>query len=101
MNSREPERFLPEAMADWRIKPQPDPNFRATVWARISARRQAPSFGHYVRAHGSLVASAFAVALLIGGWVGREQARTRLSHDRAEIVSAYVQALDARTMPMR
>lgn len=101
MSSQEPQSFLPETMANWRVKPRADPNFRAIVWERISARSQVASFGHYVRAHGSLVASAFAIALLLGGWVGREQARTRVSHDRAEIASAYVQALDARTMPMR
>jgi len=95
MNSSDP---LSRLLLHWRLRPQRDPNFRAAVWARIDRQRSAPTFGTYVRAHASLVTGALAVALLLGGWVGREQARAQVSRDRAEIVRAYVQALDARAM---
>lgn len=100
MNSEEQEGYLSRELADWRVRPPRDPNFRASVWARISRSQSAPAFGIYVRAHASLVAGALAIAVVLGGLVGRTQARERVSHDRAELARAYVQALDARAMTM-
>lgn len=97
MNSPDP---LSRLLADWRLRPPRDPNFRASVWARITRSQSAPAFGVYVRAHASLVAGALAIAVVLGGLVGRTQARERVSHDRAELARAYVQALDARAMTM-
>jgi hypothetical protein len=97
MNSPDP---LSRLLADWRLRPPRDPNFRASVWARIGRGQSAPTFGTYLRAHTSLAAGVLAIALVLGGLVGREQARERVSRDRTELARAYVQALDARAMSM-
>lgn len=100
MNSEKQEDRLSRELADWRLRPPRDPNFRASVWAGISRARFAPGFGVYVRSHPSLIAGALAIAVVLGGLAGRTEARERVSHDRAELVRAYVQALDARAMTM-
>jgi hypothetical protein len=100
MNSFEGDERLSQTLAEWRIAPRRDPTFRTGVWARITAARNAASWTSYARAHTVTLASAMALALLVGGWVGREQARSRVAADRAELAQIYVQALDARTMQM-
>jgi hypothetical protein len=97
MNSPDP---ISRLLAGWHLRPTRDPNFRTSVWARIARRQSAPTFGMYLRAHTSLAAGALAIALVLGGLAGRTQARERVSHDRAELARAYVQALDARAMSM-
>lgn len=89
---------LPGALKDWRVSPQRDPQFRSSVWQRIEAGRREASWRGYARAHAGFVAGALAVALMAGGWAGREQARARAEADRATIATAYVRALDARAM---
>lgn len=100
MKSLEADKRLSQALADWRVDPTRDSGFRTAVWARIAAVQRAASWSSYARAHALRLAGAMAVALVLGGWVGREQARSRVEADRAEIARAYVQALDARTMQM-
>lgn len=89
---------LSRALADWRVAPRRSPQFRATVWARIEAARRAPTWTGYLRAHGALVAGALAVAVIVGAWRGREQARERDATARAALVADYVHGLDARWM---
>ena len=98
MKSPEEDGSLTRALADWRVAPRRDPQFRTAVWARIEAARSAPSWNGYARRHAPALAGALAVALVLGAWVGREQARARVAADRDVIARAYVQALDARTM---
>lgn len=100
MNSPEKDEALSSALRDWRLDPPRDPQFRAAVWARIEASRRGLPWLGYARAHATMLVGALAVALAVGGWVGREQARARVAADRAQIASAYVQALDARAMAM-
>ena len=99
MNSppSEPDR-LPRVLADWRVAPARNPQFRAAVRARIETARGAPTWSDYVRAHGALVAGALAVAVVVGAWRGREQARERDAMARATLVAEYVHGLDARWM---
>lgn len=99
MNPSEPERSLSPLLAAWRVVPLRDPRFRSAVWQRIEDARRLP-WGRYARRHAPALAGALAAALLLGAWVGRDQARARVEADRAQIVSAYVQALDARSMAM-
>lgn len=40
------------------------------------------------------------VAIALGAFTGREQARSRSAKESARLAAAYVQGLDARTMPM-
>lgn len=100
MNLPEAEDQLTKTLANWVVAPRRDPAFRASVWSRIEALPRPTSWPGYARAHAGVLAGAMAVALVIGGWVGREQARSRVEADRMEIVAAYVQALDARSMTM-
>lgn len=98
MNPTDSERLLSRALADWRVTPRRSPKFRADVWARIERDRRAPTWTGYLRAHGALVAAALAVAVLIGGWSGRERAKAREAQAQAALVAEYVHGLDARWM---
>lgn len=98
MNAPDPHDSLSRTLAEWRVRPPRSPEFRSNVWTRIAALRGGVSWGGFVRAHAPMVAAACAFAVVAGGWVGREQARSEVNEDRAYIVEAYVRALDARTM---
>lgn len=100
MNSPESNDFLSRTLADWRVAPRRNPQFRTAVWARIDAARGAVSWPGYARAHAAVLAGALALAVLAGGWVGTERAQARVAAERAEMVTAYVQSLDARAMTM-
>ncbi|ACB74840.1 hypothetical protein [Opitutus terrae] len=98
MKSPEQNDLFADVLADWRVQPPRDPNFRAAVWARIAATSRGLSWAGYARTHLAALAGALALALLLGGWAGREQARSVVAADRAEIAATYVQTLDARAM---
>jgi hypothetical protein len=98
MSSSNPNESLARTLAEWRVAPSRNPQFRTDVWARIEAARHAPSWTGYVRAHGALVAGALMLALVLGGWTGRERARERDAAARAALVTEYVHGLDARWM---
>ena len=98
MNSLNPNETLSRALADWRVVPPRNPRFRAEVSARIEAARCTPTWTGYMRAHGTLVAGALMLAVVLGAWTGREQARERAAAARAAIVADYVHGLDARWM---
>jgi hypothetical protein len=99
MNSSE-RNDVSRTLGDWEVRPQRDPGFRSAVWARIERVKARRSWTGYARSHAAVLAGALAVALAVGGWVGRERAQARVAADRAQIASAYVQALDARTMSL-
>ena len=100
MKSPESDEMLSRALADWRVVPRRDATFRTAVWARIEGAEKAASWTGYARAHVALLTGAMATAVVLGGGGGREQAQARVAADRAEIATAYVQSLDARTMRM-
>ena len=70
MKSLEPDERLARALAEWRVTPRRDALFRASVWARIEATRRTSSWMGYARAHAVGLASAMALALVLGGWAG-------------------------------
>ena len=98
MNAPEPDDSLPRTLADWRVTPRRDPQFRSAVWARLAATRRAPAWTSYARAHSALVAGALAVAVVLGALGGRERARARVEAESDRLASSYVRAMDARTM---
>jgi Lon protease-like protein len=100
MKSPETNDVLSRALTAWRVAPPRNPRFRAAVWARLEAARMAVTWPGYARAHAAVLAGALALAVVAGGWVGTERAQARVAAERAEIVSAYVQSLDARAMTM-
>lgn len=100
MKSTETNDSLTRTLAEWRVTPRREPQFRAAVWARIEAARGTMTWPGYARAHAAVLAGALAVAVVAGGWVGTGRAQARVAADRTEIVNAYVQSLDARLMTM-
>ena len=101
MNSRNvEEQKLDGVLAAWDVAPGRDPQFRAAVWAKIEAARVGRTWFEYARSHVALTTGLAAVALVAGGWIGREKAQTRVAADRAALAENYVRSLDARTMRM-
>jgi hypothetical protein len=100
MKSSETNERLSRVLADWRVVPPREPQFRGAVAARIAGARRRATWLGYVRAHAAVLTGVLALVLLAGAWAGAEQARTRVEADRAAIASAYVHAMDARTMRM-
>ena len=98
MNSPDSNEPLTRALAGWRLAPPRNPHFRTAVRDRLEAARGAPTWTGYLRAHGALVATALAVAVLLGAWSGRERARQHDAAMRATLVADYVHGLDARWM---
>lgn len=89
---------LSRTLGDWQLAPGRNPQFRPSVWAKIAAASRPASWVSFARAHFGALAAAVAVALLVGGWAGREQARAAVEADRQQLARAYVQSLDARAM---
>lgn len=91
---------LARTLADWRVAPPRNPQFRRAVWARLEGARSAPTWGSYVRGHATLVAGALALAVVLGAVTGREQARSRVAAESRQLAASYVEGLDARNMRM-
>jgi hypothetical protein len=100
MNSPNENSRLSTILTGWQVTPNRDPAFRARVWARIEASKKLASWPGFVRAHPTAIAGTLALAMVAGAVVGREQARARAEMDRGQLASAYVKALDARSMTM-
>ncbi len=96
-----PQDSLSRALGAWRVAPPRDPGFRSHVHERLQRAAAPATWTTFARAHATLVAGALALAIVVGALTGREQARTRVAADSAQIASAYVHALDARAMAMR
>lgn len=100
MNSPEPDKSLSRVLAGWRVQPARDSQFRPAVRARIGAERADPDESGLFRLQPAWVAGALALAVMIGAWGGREEARRRTESDRTAMAAAYVRGLDARQMRM-
>jgi hypothetical protein len=100
--SSPPDDPLSRVLADWRVTPRRNPQFRSEVWARLASRGPAAddSWIGYARAHAATVTALLALAVVIGAIGGHERARARLEAESGQIATAYVQSLDARTMQM-
>ena|SRR5687768_13631769 len=97
MNPSDPNDPFSQTLADWRVNPKPDPNFRPAVWQRIKQRTQ-NSWTAYLRAHlggWSLVA---AIAMMAAGWAGHSVAQAKLEESREKMVVSYLVNLDPRVM---
>src|SRR5690349_20279316 len=89
---------LSRALADWRVTPSRNPQFRAAIRERIGPKGAAMSWQAYARRHGAALAGAVTLALVTGALLGRERAKARTAAESARLAAAYVQALDARSM---
>ncbi|MSU67026.1 MAG: hypothetical protein CK548_04015 [Opitutia bacterium] len=92
---------LSRVLKDWRVVPSRTPQFRTEVWARIGGAGKTESWAGYLRGRSTAVAGGLALALVLGAVGGRIQARSLAATERARLASAYVQALDARSIVMR
>ncbi|HVS51627.1 MAG TPA: hypothetical protein VHD62_04670 [Opitutaceae bacterium] len=93
---------LSRVLADWRVTPRRNPEFRRRVRARLAGARGGPSnsWASYARSHAAAVSGLLALAIALGALGGRERARARLENESGELARAYVQSLDARAMRM-
>ncbi|WP_414662778.1 hypothetical protein [Horticoccus sp. 23ND18S-11] len=96
-NSRTPDP-LSTLLARWQVVAPRDPGFRAGVWARLGGTAPA-TWSAYARRHAAAVGGILMVAVAVGAFTGREQARSRSAQESARLAAAYVQGLDARSMP--
>jgi hypothetical protein len=98
MHSPDSHDSLSRALADWRVAPRRDPQFRARVWERISAAVRPLPWRSYARQHAAALAGVLAVAIVAGALTGRERAHARAAADSAQLAALYVQTYDARAM---
>ncbi|HYD85420.1 MAG TPA: hypothetical protein VEA63_15245 [Opitutus sp.] len=95
MNSLEPDDTLARALADWRIRPPANPNFRPAVWQRLRQRTR-ETWSGYVRAHASAWVLIAALTLTASGWAGLSAGKAKLAAERDAMVTAYLVELDPR-----
>ena len=95
MNSPEPNDPISRALAEWRVEPKADPNFRPAVWQRIRQRSR-ETWITYVQAHAAAWSVLAVVAVTAAGWIGVSAGRSRLAEQREAIVVAYLVELDPR-----
>jgi len=88
--------FLSSTFGAWRVKPPPDPEFRAEVWRRIGEAREAAPWTAFVRARVAVLATAATLTIAVSGWAGHSLARIRAEADRDALAASYIAALDAR-----
>ena len=96
MSSPDTNHPLRRALADWRVQPTRDPHFRAAVWRRLEAARRPSTWARFARSHPAAVGGLLMVAVVLGAFTGRTEARHRTDADRLAIAADYVHSLDAR-----
>jgi len=97
MNPSDLDSSLSRQLADWRVTPPLNPNFRAAVWQRIQSRTR-ETWSAYVRAHLVGWSVAAGVAVAVAGWTGRSIAQAKLEAGREKMVVSYLVDLDPRVM---
>ena len=97
MNSSESDPPLSRRLAEWRVIPEADPNFRPAVWQRIRAQTH-ETWTAYVRTHLLGWSVAGALAVVVAGWTGHSVARAKLDASREKMVVSYLVELDPRVM---
>lgn len=91
---------LSRTLSDWRVTPPRHPHFRSEVWARLRVGEAPPPWQVFARQHAGAVGGALALAVIAGGFLGHERARSQAAEESAQLATAYVQGLDARSMRM-
>jgi hypothetical protein len=95
MNPPEPNDPMSQTLAEWRVQPKADPNFRPAVWQRIR-QRSSESWATYVQAHLAAWSVVAVVAVAAAGWAGVSAGRAQLSSERESMVVSYLVELDPR-----
>lgn len=86
---------LARTLADWRVNPRVEPQFRPAVWQRLRDHSRATWSG-YVRSHLATWSVVAAVAVAAAGWAGRSAGQARLSAERDAMIVSYLVELDPR-----
>lgn len=103
MNSPEPSEPVSRLLGAWLLEPARNLRFRTAISARLHPDGESTAWSDwsdYLRAHAGAVAATLVLAIVVGAFTGREQARARLAAEREQLATSYVQALDARAMVM-
>jgi hypothetical protein len=95
MSSASPNDSLSRSLADWRVEPSANPNFRPAVWARVRDRSR-QTWAAYVHSHLAAWGLATACIIALSGWAGLTVGKARLDAARDEMVVAYLVELDPR-----
>lgn len=95
MNSLKSDDTLSRALADWRIRPPANPNFRPAVWQRLRDRTH-ETWSGYLRARAPTWALIAALTITASGWAGLSAGKARLAAERDAMVVAYLVELDPR-----
>ena len=95
MNSSDPNDPVSRALADWRVQPRTDPNFRPAVWQRIR-QRSGETWATYVRTRVAVWSVAALLTVTAAGWAGIVAGRSQLDAKRNAMVVAYLVDLDPR-----
>ena len=95
MNSSETK--LSQILAEWRVAPKPEVNFRPQVWERIRRGGQ-ESWAGYLRTHLAGWAVGAALAVVVAGWTGHAMAQARIESERERMVVSYLSELDPRVL---
>lgn len=88
---------LSHTLADWRVNPPPNPNFRPAVWERIRQRTQ-DTWAGYIRTHIAGWTVAASLAVVTAGWAGYSLAQAKIDTSREQMVVTYLGKLDPRVM---
>jgi len=86
---------LSEVLAEWRITPTQNPQFRTRVRARIDTPASVQWMA-YLRANLAPCAVAASLILTAGAWLGHMQAEREVQKDREILAAAYLASIDAR-----
>ena len=91
---------LAERLAQWRVAPPADAQFRPAVWGRIEAVRSAASAGWatYLRRHGTAWGLAVVTLVGVAGVTGRAAGLQHKAAERDAVLKLYVAEIDARVM---
>lgn len=100
MNPSPPNDPLSRRLAEWRVNPKSDPNFRPAVWQRIKQHSR-ETWAAYVRAHLVAWTVTGAAALVAAGWTGHSFAQAKIDSSREQMVVSYLGNLDPRVLAKR
>lgn len=97
MDPTPPRDPLADALAQWRVRPARDPNFRASVSERINLAARL-TWSTYLRGHLVGWSVAAMLTLVAAGWGGRAMAQAQLDAGREAMVVSYLSGLDPRVI---
>src|SRR5688572_30405086 len=95
MNLSPPNDPVFRALAEWRVQPTADPEFRPAVWRRIHQRSR-ETWATYIRGHLAAWSVAALMIVAASGWWGASAGKARLAAERDAMAIAYLVELDPR-----